>query len=86
MEGLAENILDLEEPCPIYPLTKENKILRGPTSDVLKFAPEFMLQMDFSFSMLKASVDLPLIFRLYVLLLNTSLDFHPESNVHISIS
>ena len=49
MEGLPENLPELEEPCPIYLLTKATKIPRDPTTDVLKFAPCFMLQMDFSF-------------------------------------
>ena len=49
MEGLQENIPDLEEPCPICLLTKETKITRGPTTDVSKISPGFMLHMDFSF-------------------------------------
>ena len=49
MEGLPENTPNLEEPCPICLMTKATKITRGPTTDVLKFAPGFMLQMDFSF-------------------------------------
>ena len=49
MEGLPENIPDLEEPCPIFLLTKANKIHRGPTTDISKFAPGFMFQMDFVF-------------------------------------
>ena len=49
MEGLPENLPELEEPCPICLLTKETKISRGPTTDVSKFVPGFMLQMDFSF-------------------------------------
>ena len=49
MEGLPENLPELEEPCPICLLTKATKISRGPTTDVSKFAPGFMLQMDFAF-------------------------------------
>ena len=49
MEGLPENLPELEEPCPICILTKATKISRGPTTDVSKFAPGFMLQMDFAF-------------------------------------
>ena len=49
MDGLPENIPELEEPCPICLLTKATKISRGPTTDVSKFAPGFMLQMDFAF-------------------------------------
>ena len=49
MEGLPENLPELEEPCPICLLTKATKITIGPTTDVLKFSPGFMLQMDFSF-------------------------------------
>ena len=43
MEGPLENIPELEKPCPIFLLTKANKIPRGPTTDVSKFAPGFML-------------------------------------------
>ena len=49
MRGLTENLPELEESCPICILTKATKIPRGPTIDVSKFAPGFMLQMDFSF-------------------------------------
>ena len=50
MEGLPENIPELEEPCPICIMTKANKIPRVPTTDVSKFAPGFMLHMYFAFS------------------------------------
>ena len=49
MEGLPENFPELEKPCPICHLTKATKIPRGPTTDVSKFSPKFMLQMDFAF-------------------------------------
>ena len=49
MEGLPENLPELEEPCPIYLMIKATKIPRGPTTYVSKFAPGFMLQMDFAF-------------------------------------
>ena len=49
MEGLQENLPDLEIPCPIFILTKADKIPRGPATDVSKFAPGFMLQMNFAF-------------------------------------
>ena len=49
MEGIPENVPELEDPCPIYILTKAAKIPRGPTTDVSKISPVFMLQMDFSF-------------------------------------
>ena len=49
MEGLLENLPELKEPCPICLMTKETKITRGSTTDVSKFAPGFMLQMDFYF-------------------------------------
>ena len=48
MEGLQKITSDLEEAFPVYLLAKETKITRGPTTDVLKFAPGFMLQMDFA--------------------------------------
>ena len=47
--GSPKNLLDLEDPCPIFFLIKANKIPRGPTVDVSKFSPGFMLQMYFSF-------------------------------------
>ena len=49
MESLPENLPELEEPFPICILTKATKITIGPTTDVSKFAPVFMLQMDFAF-------------------------------------
>ena len=49
MQGLPENLPELEQPCPICILTKSTKVPRGPTTDVSKFSPGFMLQMDFAF-------------------------------------
>ena len=49
MDGLPENLPELEEPCTIYLLTKATKISRGPTTDVSKCFPGFMLQMNFAF-------------------------------------
>ena len=49
MEGPPENLSELEEPYPICLLTKATKITREPTTDVSKFVPGFMLQMDFAF-------------------------------------
>ena len=49
MEGLLINLPELENLCPICLLTKETKIPRGPTTNVSKFPPGFMLQMDFAF-------------------------------------
>ena len=49
MEGLPENLPELEEPCHICVLTKATIISRVPTTDVSKFAPGFMLQTDFAF-------------------------------------
>ena len=46
---LPKNLPDLEDPCPIFLLTKATKITRGPSTDVLKSAPGFMLQIDFDF-------------------------------------
>ena len=37
----------------------------------------------FRFSLLKESADLPQLLWLYVMLLHTPLDCHPEANVHI---
>ena len=39
MEGLQENLPELEDPCPICILTKATKIPRGPTIYVSNFAP-----------------------------------------------
>ena len=77
MEGIPDNIHELEDPCPICLLTKTTKNPRGPNTDVSKFAPGFMLQMDFIFSVLKAFVDLPQLLWLYALLPHTHLDSHP---------
>ena len=41
---------------------------------------------NFRFSMYKLSVDLPWLFWIYVLLLNTLLGLHPEANFHLLIS
>ena len=49
MKGILENLPVLENPCPIYLFTRANKIPRGPTTDVSKPPPGFMLQIDFSF-------------------------------------
>ena len=49
MEGLPENLPDLEEPFPICLLTKKTKIIIYPTTDVSNFAPGFMLHMNFAF-------------------------------------
>ena len=49
LEGVPENIPELEYPCPIFLLTKATKITRFPTTDVSKISPGFMLQMDFLF-------------------------------------
>ena len=49
VEGLPTNIPDLEGPCTICLLTKSTKTHRGQIIDVSKFAPGFMLHMDFSF-------------------------------------
>ena len=49
MEGIPENLTGLEEPCPIFLLTKATKIPKDPTTDVSNFAPGFTLQMDSAF-------------------------------------
>ena len=49
MKGFPKYIPDLEEPCPICPLTKATKITKGATIDVSKSPPGFMLQMYFVF-------------------------------------
>ena len=86
MEAPPENLPDFEEHCPISLLAMSTKITRGPNTDVLYFAPGFMLQMDSEFLILKAYVYLPRLLWLYILLLCTRLYFHPEANVHILTS
>ena len=81
MEGLPENPPDLEELCQICILTKATKIIKGPTTDVLKVSPGFMLHMDVAFSMLKAYVDLLRLLWIYVMLIHTPLYLHPKENV-----
>ena len=49
MEGLQENLPELEESCHICILTKATKIPRGPTTYVSNSPPGFTLQMDFTF-------------------------------------
>ena len=49
IEVIPENIPDLEEPCPMFLLTKATRIPRGPTTDASNISYGFMLQMDFSF-------------------------------------
>ena len=49
MEVHPENIPELEEPCHICFLREASKLSRGPTTDVSKFDPGFMIQMDFAF-------------------------------------
>ena len=83
---VPKNIPDLEEPCPICPLTKATRIPRGITIDVSKSPPGFMLQIDFAFSMLGASVDLPRLLWLYVLLIHNLFGFHTEVNGHLLTS
>ena len=49
MEGLPENLPDLEYPWPIFFLNKETENFRGPTIYASTPPPKFMLQMDFAF-------------------------------------
>ena len=81
MEGLPENIPELEEPLPICILTKATEITRGTTIDNSKLPWGSCFKCILRFSMLKASVDLPRLLWLYIILLHTPLDFHPEANV-----
>ena len=74
-ERSHKNIPDLEEPCPIFISTKANKITRVLIIYVSKFYPGFMLQIYFSFLVLKESVDLTQLFWLNILILRTSLVF-----------
>ena len=58
MKGLLTHLPNLEENCPFWIWTEVTEITRGPTIDVSKFSPCFMIQMEFNFSILKLSVDL----------------------------
>ena len=49
VKGLPANLPNLEDPLPIFLLTKLTNIPRGPTIDVSKFSRGFMLQMYFAF-------------------------------------
>ena len=60
--SLPNKIPDLEEPRAIFLLTKVTIISRGPTIDVSKFAPGFVIQMDPPFFKVEKYVDLPLTF------------------------
>ena len=77
MDGLPENLPELEELCPICLLTKATKISRGPTTDVSKFSPGFMLQMEFAFFNVESIRGFNSTLWLYALLLHTPLDSHP---------
>ena len=49
MQDLPTNLPDLEQPCPIFILTKAATINKGPTIDVSKFVFGFVLQIKISF-------------------------------------
>ena len=49
MKGLLTHLTDLEENYPIWIWAKVTEITRGPTIDVSKFSPCFMIQMEFNF-------------------------------------
>ena len=49
MEGLPTNTHDLEEPFPIFLLTKATTTTRGPKMYASNFLLGFMIQMDFVF-------------------------------------
>ena len=66
MEGLPTNLPDLEQPCHICLLTKATKIPRGTPFMYQNLPLDSCSKWILSFSMLKASVDLP---RLFVYML-----------------
>ena len=67
LEGLIENLPEMEYPCAIFLLTKATKIPIGPTTDVSKFVPGFMLQMHFaSSSVLNKHYHVPTLGRFIV--------------------
>ena len=49
IQGIQNNLPDLEELCPIFLLARSTKIPRGKSIYVSKFPPGFMLQMYFEF-------------------------------------
>ena len=83
MECPPTNLPDLESSCPIFLFNNATQITRGPTIDASTPPLVSCIKCIFSFSMLKASMYLPRILQLYVLILHTPLDSHPESNTHL---
>ena len=86
MEGLPENLPELEDPYPICLFTNATKSPRSPTNDVPKFALVFMLQMYFSFFNVENIHILTQILWLHDLILHSSLYSHPEESVHLFTS
>ena len=86
MKGLPTNIPDLEDPFPIFLLTKVTKIFKGLTIEVSKVTPGFMLQMDFVFFNVEKSVGLTQILWLYVVLLHAPLVSNPQENFELLTS
>ena len=86
MEVIPTNLPDFEEPFPICLLTKSTKIPRDTTIYVLKFASGFIIQMSFSFLDIKIIRGFNSSLWLYVMLIHTPLDFHPEANIRLFTS
>ena len=47
VKGISKKLPDLEDSCPILPLTKTTKNSKGTTIDVSNTLPGVMLQMNF---------------------------------------
>ena len=75
IEGLPKNLPDLDYPWPILSWPRQLKLPEVQTLMSQNLPLGSCFKWIFHFSMLKSSVGLPSIFRLYVLLLNTSLYF-----------
>ena len=86
MYGLPTNLPDLKYPFPICLLTKATKIPRDTIIDVSKFAPGFILHMDFAFFNAESILDVSRLLWLYIMLIHYPLDFHPEANARFLTS
>ena len=82
MEGLLENLPDLEHPFSIYLMTKATKMFIVSTNDVSKSPLGFMLHMDFAFFNVESIRGLNRILWIYTLLFHTHLDSQKEASVH----
>ena len=86
MEGLSKNLPDLRYTCPIFLLTNSTKTPIDTIIDVSKFAPNFMLQMDFVFFNAESIRGFASTFVDICSANSYSFLFHLEANVRLLIS